>query len=124
MPRQSIAECIRCDTVNGKKTGYIQAFSGIANGICFCCGGTGFVDLPKLQPMKTIQAHYYRSPYGDRWLHLVSYSKDFRHQRFVTSFNINETPDEARIFWKELINNGFVIHEVTVNGHTEKKWSK
>ena len=51
-------ECYKCGG-----SGYIQAFAGIANGVCFTCGGTGKVAFRKTKVNKfsAINAMHCRS---------------------------------------------------------------
>jgi hypothetical protein len=40
-----MANTIKCECLKCGGSGYIAAFAGIANGICFTCVGTGIVEI-------------------------------------------------------------------------------
>lgn len=53
---QSTVPCPKCDN----SSGYIRAFSGIANGVCFTCAGSGVVKASRVKPPKP------RTPYQEK----------------------------------------------------------
>lgn len=77
---EALVPCPRCDN----SSGYIAAFGGIANGICFKCAGTGTVKAGKVKPPRPL------TPYQEKLVHMI-FNSDFTTMTYEQLLYLRDT---------------------------------